>query len=187
MRSLLSKTDMSNRDVRLWSPPDVGDGRFNYNVITEHELCANGGRDMQSVKINREKLLEKVKENRENHHAVFERAVVVYKAKVIEELEAMLAVAKEGLRVKRSISLTEPVDMTREYDQVIAMLEMSVDEEIELTNREFAQYVLDRWSWKGQFAASNRQYVEEYNMLPAKFTTEGELPARETYGRALDE
>ena len=142
---------------------------------------------MKEVKINKGKLLEVVQKNRDNHRAVFERAIVVYKAKVIEELEASLVRAREGERVERFHSLTRPVDMTREYDQVIAMLEMSVDEEITLTNVEFAHYVLDRWSWKGQFASSNRAYVEEYNMLPSKFTTEGELPARESYGRALDE
>lgn len=139
---------------------------------------------MQTVTVRKGLLLEKVKENRKNHRAVFETALIVFKKKVIEELEAGLERARAGERVARYHGLTTPVDMTREYDQAIAMLEMSVDEEIKLTNLEFGCYVLDHWSWKSQFSSSNRAYIEEYNRLP-KFTQEGELPP--DYGRALDD
>jgi hypothetical protein len=138
---------------------------------------------MKTVKVEVAPLLEKVKENRSNHRMVFEQALIVYKKKVIEELEDSLARAKKGERVTRFSSLTQPMDMTDEYDQAIAMLEMSVDKEVEISSSEFACFVLDKWHWKSQFATSNRGYVEEYNRLP-EFTQEGERPAN--YGRALD-
>ncbi len=141
---------------------------------------------MQSVTIKKVELLEKVKENRGNHRAVFERAIIVFRKKVIDELEASLERAKKGERIARMHSLVQPMDMTQEYDQAIAMMEMSVDEEIELTHQEFACYVLDRWHWKSQFTASNRGYVEEYNRL-TEYHSEGELPAQERYGSALDD
>lgn len=139
---------------------------------------------MKTVKVRREELLEKLKENRTNHRAVFERAIVVFKKKVVEELEDHLERAKKGERVPRHSQLTQPMDQTREYDQAIAMLEMSVDDEISITSSEFRCFVLDMWSWKGQFATSNRNYIEEYNRLP-EFTQEGELPPT-NFGRALD-
>lgn len=138
---------------------------------------------MKTVKVKVAPLLEKIEENRGNHRTVFEQALIVYKRKVIEELEASLARAKEGERITRYSTLTQPMDMTDEYDQAVAMLKMSVDEEVVLTNSEFACFVLDKWQWKSQFASSNRGYVEEYNRLP-EFTQEGERPAN--YGRALD-
>jgi hypothetical protein len=116
---------------------------------------------MQSVNVKVEKLLEKVKENRDNHRAVFEAALEVFKVKVVEELEAMLERARKGERVAHSHGLMQPMDMTREYDQAIAMLEMSVDEEIEVTHQEFAQFVLDQWHWKQQFVTSNAAYFAD--------------------------
>jgi hypothetical protein len=37
---------------------------------------------------------------------------------------------------------------------------METREEIELTEQEFAQYVMDDWSWKGQFTATNSAYLK---------------------------
>lgn len=130
---------------------------------------------MKTVTVKKEELLSKIKENRDNHRAVFEDALVVYKKRVIEEFEELLDRARKGERVAHSIGLRQPMDQTREYDQAIAMLEMSVEDEIELTNSEFKCLVLDQWGWKGQFMASNAIYV-----------TEGDIPPTK-YGRALTE
>lgn len=159
---------------------------FRFDVIGEHDRCVKGDQ-MQTVKVKKEELLEKVKENRANHRLVFEQALVVYKKKVIEELEDYLTKAKAGERVPRMSQLTQPMDQTREYDQAIAMLEMSVDDEIEITSDEFRCFVLDRWHWKGQFATSNRRYVEEYNrLLPLPEESEQLSSEPTNYGRALD-
>jgi hypothetical protein len=51
------------------------------------------------------------------------------------------------------------MDMSREYDQIIRQLEMEVEDIVELTAEEFAQYVLNRWRWREQFASSARGYT----------------------------
>lgn len=108
---------------------------------------------MHSVKVRRTHLLESIKVNRDKHRDVFLKAQEGYRTMVIEELDRMLQEAKDGKPIKRAISLVEPQDHTEDYDRVIAMLEMSVDNEIEIDSTSFDQYVNDRWSWK-QFAES---------------------------------
>jgi hypothetical protein len=104
-------------------------------------------------------LLAIIKENRDKHRAVFIEAQENYRIKVIAELDRRLTDAKEGRQIDTFIQLIAPQDQTKNYDRVIKMLEMSVEEQIPLTDVEFSQFILDRWSWTRQFAASNKSYV----------------------------
>lgn len=113
---------------------------------------------MNTVKVEKSKLLEVVRANRENHKKIFTEAQENYRTAVIAELDRMLAEAKSGARIRRAVSLVEPIDQTREYDSAIRMLEMSTDDVIELTTSQFNNLVLDDWSWRHQFLASNRLY-----------------------------
>lgn len=113
---------------------------------------------MNKIKVNRKSLLEKVKLNRTSHRTTFEEALTGYREQAIKELEASLAEAKAGKRIKRGLALVEPMDMTREYDRVIVMLEMSVEDELEITQQEVMQYVMDDWAWKHQFETVSAMY-----------------------------
>lgn len=113
---------------------------------------------MKSIKVKRSELLSALQENREKHRTIFLEAQVGYREQAIKELDAMLAEAKAGKRIRRSVMLTEPQDQTADYDRAIRMMEMSQDELIELSETDFAQYVLDDWQWKRQFLHSNRAY-----------------------------
>jgi hypothetical protein len=106
------------------------------------------------VIVQRGKLLERLGENREKHRAIFESALEGYRSRAIVELDAMLEDAKAGRQIRRMVSLIEPEDHTEDYDRVIDMLEMSVNDEIEISAQEFAQYVRDDWAWKRAFYAS---------------------------------
>ena len=132
---------------------------LHFDVIGEHERAVS--EQMREVKCKRVELLEKLKENRENHQEAFELALVAYRDQAVAELEAMLAEAREGKRIRRSVSLVEPVNQTKEYNQAIMMLEMSVDERITLNEQEFACFVMDRWRWKEQFALTASSYLNE--------------------------
>jgi hypothetical protein len=162
---------------------------FRYDVIGEYDRAAAetntnaGGIDMteRTFTYPKAKLLETIKENRKNHHAAFEAALEAYRAKVIEVLEEQLEAARKGERIPRGHQLTQPMNMTKEYDHVIAMLEMTLEQEVELSHQEFAHYVLDQWHWKSQFANTASSYL-------CGFTAEGDLPATDDkrFGRALD-
>jgi hypothetical protein len=152
---------------------------FTYSTIEEYDKIIGKRDHMQKVTVKRDQLLAKVKENRKAHREVFEISLKGYRKAVVEHLEKLLDDAKEGKRIEHNVRMPVPQDQTPEYDQAIAMLEMSVDKEIELTAQEFACYVMDRWHWKKQFTASNKGYFDSV------FITEGELPTK--YQRALSD
>jgi adenylate kinase family enzyme len=114
---------------------------------------------MGVVTVEKDALLKTVKENRDKHRQIFLEAVDGFRKKAVELLEERLDDAKAGRRINVYINLPTPVDQTREYDRVIRMLEMSVDTTIELTQSEFTMYVMDDWSWKKQFSATNAMYT----------------------------
>lgn len=114
---------------------------------------------MNKVKVDKLELIVKVKENRNAHKKVFEKAINRYREQVICELEKSISLAKEGKRIRTQIYLPEPIDQTKEYDRALAMLEMSVDLNVELTKQDFAQLVLDDWSWKDSFTSTVSNYL----------------------------
>ena len=113
---------------------------------------------MHSVKVKRIELLEKIKVNREGHRALFLKAQEGFRLEMIAELEKRLSEARDGKRIVRWMGLPEPADHTADYDTVIAMLEMSVDENLDIDSTLFSQYVLDKWSWKTAADTLNLRY-----------------------------
>ena len=114
---------------------------------------------MDSVRIDRLKLLTVLQENRTKHKLTVNVAFKEYRKLVIVELDKMIDEAKSGKTIRRAIDLIEPMDQTAEYDTAILMLEMSVDQNIELDQHEFQQYVEDKWHWSNQFDFSNSTYM----------------------------
>lgn len=103
-------------------------------------------------------MLEKLRANRESHREIFLEAQEGYRTAAVAELDSMIADARNGKEIKRQLTLVAPMDQTKDYDRAIAMLEMSVDETIKLSEYDFSCYVLDEWRWKGQWSASNSLY-----------------------------
>jgi hypothetical protein len=116
---------------------------------------------MDSIKVKKSELLDKLKTNHNAHKDVFEKALEGYRKMVIEHLETMLAEARSGKKIRRTVELKEPVNQTKDYTRVIAMLEMSQDDIIELSELDFQQYVLDDWAWKAQFSLTNSAYTNQ--------------------------
>lgn len=113
---------------------------------------------MRTITVKKNELFEKMKANRDQHRTIFLEAQEGYREAAIAELDKMLEEARSGKRIRRIVSLVEPMDQTSEYDRAIAMLEMSVSDTIELSAEEFNCYVLDQWRWKDQFNVSNASY-----------------------------
>jgi hypothetical protein len=117
---------------------------------------------MKTVKINRDELLKKVKENRAKHEEAYNQAQTVFREEAVAKLASMLKTAKAGGEIELYVGLTRPEEHLKDYDQVITMLEMSVDEVIELENSLFAQYVMDKWSWARAFATNTVGYSAKF-------------------------
>lgn len=114
---------------------------------------------MRTVRVAREVFLATVKENRDNHRAVFEEALDGYRRRLIRELERRINDVKRGRPVDFGIRLPEPEDHTEDYDRVISMAELSLDDEVSLDEHDFGKYMMDQWPWKHEFAETTGLYV----------------------------
>jgi hypothetical protein len=110
---------------------------------------------MKDVKVDRGQLLKIVKKNMETHKEIVLKAQKAYREELQATLEKMLADIQAGKKVNTYIHIQPPIDQTSSYRTAIAMLEMSLEAQIVLTEREFQQYVEDQWSWSGSFYTQN--------------------------------
>lgn len=114
---------------------------------------------MKQVTVQKNKLLETLKHNRDEHKGLFEKAQEIYRAKVIDVLDRRLQEAKAGGKVKTYINLPEPVDYTSEFDRAIAMIEWDEGATVTLDERDFQRFVLNNWEWNHNFLANTTAYV----------------------------
>lgn len=96
----------------------------------------------RTIKINKQKLIDKITENKLEHIKDYEEAVLAYKT----EAHNQLAKCKEELdggSLKIGLKLITPINRSEEYDKVIEMFKWEIEEEVEITQREFNEYVHD--------------------------------------------
>jgi len=114
---------------------------------------------MQTVTVSKDTLIVVMTENREKHRDAYETAFDGYCKECIKVLEENLAQFKAGTRKRLVWTEAAPEDHTKDYDRVLQMLEMSVDDEIDLLSNEFECYVQDDWGWKERWSTSNSKYM----------------------------
>lgn len=114
---------------------------------------------MGIITVKKAELLTVLKKNKEAHRELFLEAQKGFRELAIDELDRMLKDAREGKHIKLAVQLEQPVDYTKDYNRIIRMLEMSVEEEIKITEDEFSRYVMDDWGWKRQFVTTTSNYV----------------------------
>jgi hypothetical protein len=124
---------------------------------------------MQKNRIDKTKLIAIVKTNREKHHAEWTQAQRKYQELLARKLDELAALVKTAIFKDESFALhkdimrpigeiIEPVNKTEDYDMVLTMLELSVDDVIELEDHEFKSYVMDKWDWSEKAHLSNSRY-----------------------------
>lgn len=109
---------------------------------------------MQKIKIDKKKLLARLRENKTQHEKVFIETFNNYKIKARENLETFYKESPAKIAAGENVyypSLTIPTSYSKEYETAIEILEFSVDKTVELTHEEFKQYVRDEWSWHKVF------------------------------------
>ena len=112
----------------------------------------------RKIRVNVEKLINKMKENLEAHKAAYEEAEDEYRQACVKVLTDTARDARKCEKAGAGfadlsdiVHLQKPRSFEKEYTEVIAMLEFQEDTEVELTPSEFSKWVLDEWSWKNQF------------------------------------
>jgi hypothetical protein len=116
----------------------------------------------RSINVKRTDLLTKLRENRDKHAAEFKVAMEGFRMEVLNVLEdAVAKLEKDDKSFDKGLFMNEdpPQDHTADYDLVIGMMEMSVDEIIQMDSNSFNQYVMDNWAWKQQFAETTSKYI----------------------------
>lgn len=116
----------------------------------------------QSVNVDRLKLLDKLRENRDAHKAAYILAVAGFRDDVLTTLLTLTAAQQTSnvaIDLKDIQQLSAPVSYESEYDNVIEMLEISVDGTIQLDSSAFKAYWKDEWSWKRSFMVANSKYI----------------------------
>jgi hypothetical protein len=147
-----------------WRVEEDQDINAFYDINAEDQLVDLLERNtMKQVRVDKAKLLAILKKNREDHRGVFLEAQKAFRVIAIKALDAQLKAARNGkpFELARLVSLTAPEDHTADYDRSIQMLEMSVDKEIAVDEREFQNYVQDIWNWSRDWAVSNIRYVNK--------------------------
>jgi hypothetical protein len=109
---------------------------------------------MEKITVKKDELLAKLQENRADHRRIFEEALDGFRTQTITELETHIAAIRAGKRRDVYVQKIVPQDHTGDYDRAIAMTTMSIGDTVTLTERDFAQYVMDDWGWQGQFLST---------------------------------
>ena len=140
---------------------------------------------LSEVTVKVSKLLETLKENRENHIKEYEEAVAGYKEAASEKLTQARETAVKRMQVnfdkiqleidnfdpeeaqdyftlvqQETVSLPVPKNYSESYDKTIAMLEWERGGEILLKSQEFDRYVLDNWEFTESFKAVSAMYMK---------------------------
>lgn len=103
------------------------------------------------ITVDKNKLLSVLQENCATHRNKFEEALEGYRRTVIRGLTKAIQEAKNGKRIRTHFQFTEPFDQTADYNRVIGMLKMSVDDSVTLDEQQYNEYVLDIWAWTNRF------------------------------------
>ena len=98
------------------------------------------------ITIKKADLLKRIQENKQKHILDYEEAVSAYRKEAKRQLVAQKrALDKGDLNIR--INLITPIDKRDEYDRISEIFIWEIKEEVELTQGEFNEYVLDDNDW----------------------------------------
>lgn len=112
---------------------------------------------LKTITVSKDELISKITVNLDKHQEEYNQSIIDRKAYAIEVLTEQLAESKDG-NVPEILTFDKVPNHSSEYETVIEMLTMSVDEEIEITYEQFKRYVRDEWEWKTEFLTVSGMY-----------------------------
>jgi hypothetical protein len=124
---------------------------------------------MREIVVERERLLQRLDENRERHAREYAEAHEMFRVAVIARLREMAEQAQAGGAVETRVGIEEPHSYVAEYDVAIDLFGMDVRAEVPLDEREARKYLRDEWEWRAHFAATLRGvgYYGDHGEMPA--------------------
>lgn len=105
------------------------------------------------------KILETLRINAETHKKEFKELLEKNTEHVKTEIQKVAqSVGYPDLTQVNAALRAKPTDHSRDYERMIKILEMTTQEEIELTGSEFERYIEDEWDWKDTFLSNKMTY-----------------------------
>ena len=111
----------------------------------------------RTIKVNKNQIIEKIKENKAAHIEAYNHAVIAYKEEALKQLAELTQKAQDG-DIKIRLNLITPIDNSERYDEVLEMFQWEVDEVVELEQSEFTDYVQDQIEFAKIAKVSNSAY-----------------------------
>ena len=115
----------------------------------------------RKIKVSKTELIEKIKENKENHIVEYDKAVIAYKEEALVQLTKLNEKVNNG-KLDIKLNLITPVNNADNYDKILQMFEWEVDDIVELEQQEFIEYVQDETDFAVTAKLSNRMYADKY-------------------------
>ena len=126
----------------------------------------------RKVNINREKLIDKLKDNRTQHDHIYNEAREGFQTELRETMQNVGAWLVEAVEqghgvwtldiITDKVSALSEIDVPQNYlaayDEAIELFEWDESPVIVLTWSEFRKFVLDKWDWQDHFLASNAKH-----------------------------
>ncbi len=106
------------------------------------------------------------KKNREQHKALYERAIYFWRKDFVQVItELHIETLEDFPENLEDIRNDCPVSCVNQYDDVIEMFEMGINDQILLTTEAYKKFCKDEWSWKsntyGNYYYKNLPRLEE--------------------------
>lgn len=114
---------------------------------------------MNKVFVERSQLIDILSKNKAKHVETYQKALIGFKIKYQKVISDMLEKSHKNKFIMR-IALEAPFSHEQDYEKAIQMINLSVRNEIELTQKDFENYVLDNWSWSSHFFSNSSNYIE---------------------------
>ena len=140
----------------------------------------------REIEVDRVKLIEALKANRERHVAQYHEAVEGYREAALEILNKAKASAVARMernfekirmdleafdpengasdRIKliqsETVEMPVPRNYAKDYDAAIDIAEWDVNDKLKLSFAEFQCFVRDEWDWKNDFLTNSAMYVK---------------------------
>jgi hypothetical protein len=111
----------------------------------------------RTIRVNKQQLIDKIKENKKNHVEEYAKAVIAYKEEALRQLAELTEKVNNG-ELGVALNLITPIDNSVNYDKIVEMFEWEVEEIVELEQNEFLEYVQDETEFARSAKFSNTMY-----------------------------
>jgi len=119
--------------------------------------------DNLEITVNLEELISHLKINKENHINDFKKAKKIYLNRIGDFLTESNKLLMDETLPKNNYkhNLHQPIDMSKEYDKFIGMLEMAQEKELKISSYQYDCFVNDEWDWISQSKTINAMYLND--------------------------